>query len=302
MSELTRREAIRRAAMSLTALGATGLVPAPLSREVGEMVHAAMQDDSGGAGASQAFLDHEWKLLRLLAETIVPADDRSGSALEAGAPGFIDLLSSNNDELRRILSSGMLWLDRESRRLYGAVFVEAAVEDRGALLDLLAAGVVEEDPGYEGIVESIEYAGLFHYTTEPAGELGPGIRFFSWVRRLVVDAFYTSPIGIADVEYQGNDFLRSFSVPQASLDYALRRSPFRATNSPYSPGAQPRDDRPPNSIRSFSASSSANQSSPAKATMALMKARACTARISSSERSSSSRILRTSPSSTSVTS
>lgn len=221
----TRRELIRQGALALTALGATTLVPAPLSREIGAMVHAAVQDATDGA--SKAFLDHEWRLLRLLAETIIPADDRSGSALDAGAPEFIDLLASNNEELRRILSSGMLWLDHESRARYGTVFVDAGAEQRGRLLDLLAAGVVEEDPGYEGIVESIEYAGFFHYTTEPAGELGPGIRFFSWVRRLVVDAFYTSPIGMADLEYQGNAVLRDFRVPAAPLQYAIARSPFR---------------------------------------------------------------------------
>ncbi|MEE2777908.1 MAG: gluconate 2-dehydrogenase subunit 3 family protein [Acidobacteriota bacterium] len=227
MSELSRREAIRRSALSLTALGAGALVPAPLSRELGTMVHAALQEQPATSERSQAFLEHEWRLLRLLAETIIPADERSGSALEAGAPEFIGLLASNNDELRRILSAGMLWLDHESTSRYGAVFVEAADRDRTELLDLLAAKVVEEDPGYEGIVDSIEYAGFHHYTTEPRGQLGPGVRFFSWVRRLVVDAFYTSPIGMADVDYQGNDVLRRFQVPREPLQYALRRSPFR---------------------------------------------------------------------------
>ncbi|MDX1384544.1 MAG: gluconate 2-dehydrogenase subunit 3 family protein, partial [Thermoanaerobaculia bacterium] len=182
--------------------------------------------ESAEAGAPRAFLDHEWRLLRLLAETILPADERSGSALDAGAPEFIDLLAANNEELRRILSSGMLWLDHESRRRFGSTFVDASAEDRTALLDRLAAGVVEEDPGYDGIVESIDYAGFLHYTVEPKGELGPGIRFFSWVRRLVVDAFYTSPIGMGDLDYRGNQFLRRFAVPDAALRYALERSPF----------------------------------------------------------------------------
>lgn len=226
MSELSRREVIRRGALSLTALGAGGLLPAPLSRELGGLVHAAVQEEPRDA-SSRAFLDHEWQLLRLLAEMIIPADERSGSALDAGAPEFIDLLASNNEELRRILSGGMLWLDHESRERYGSVFVEATEADRSALLDQLAAGVIEEDPGYEGIVDSIEHAGFRHYTAEPAGTLGSGIRLFSWVRRLVVDAFYTSPIGMMDVGYQGNEFLRRFSVAQEPLQYALRRSPFR---------------------------------------------------------------------------
>lgn len=227
----TRREAIRAGALALTAAGVGALVPGPLSRELGFEVHAvagaAAQEEPAGAYRPQAFLDHEWRLLRLLAETILPADERSGSALDAGAPEFIDLLASHNDELRRLLSSGMLWLDHETRRRTGRVFVEAAEVDRHAILDRLASRVEEADPGYEGYAESIEYAGFQHYRVEPANELAPGVRFFSWLRRLVVDAFYTSPIGIADVGYQGNEFLRSFEVPEASIRYALDRSPFR---------------------------------------------------------------------------
>ena len=227
--EQTRRDVLRQGALSLTAVGVGALVPAPLTKEVGRQVHAAIQQERSGSDyESKAFLDHEWKLLRLLAETIIPADDVSGSALDAGAPEFIDLLASNNAELRRLLSSGMLWLDHETRRLTdGKVFVDAEEADRNAILDQLAERVVEADPRYEGYAESIEYAGFQHYTTEPGRDLQAGVRFFSWVRRLVVDAFYTSEIGMADVGFQGNEFLRSFDVPQESIRYAWERSPFR---------------------------------------------------------------------------
>ena len=57
-------------------------------------------------------------------------------------------------------------------------------------------------------------------------ELGPGIQFFDWARRLVVDAYYTSPVGIKEVGYIGNSAMATFSVPQAAVDYALKRSPF----------------------------------------------------------------------------
>jgi hypothetical protein len=227
MSEsITRRDAIRRAALSLTAVGVGSLVPGLLPKGTGEQVHAALQE-AGDGYQPAAFLEHEWRLLRLLCEIILPADDTSGSALDAGAPEFIDLLASNNRELQRILTSGMLWLDHETRRRSGSSFVEAEDTDRTALLDRLAERVEEVDPGYEGYAESIEYAGFQHYTTEPHGDLGAGVRFFSWLRRLVVDAFYTSPIGIADVGYEGNDYLRRFVVPESSVRHALDRSPFR---------------------------------------------------------------------------
>jgi hypothetical protein len=43
---------------------------------------------------------------------------------------------------------------------------------------------------------------------------------------MVVDAYYTSPIGIKDLGYMGNSAMSQFSVPQEALEYALKRSPF----------------------------------------------------------------------------
>ncbi len=56
--------------------------------------------------------------------------------------------------------------------------------------------------------------------------MGPGIAFFRWARNVVVDAYYTSPVGIADLGYMGNTGMAKFTVPKESLDYALKRSPF----------------------------------------------------------------------------
>jgi len=54
-------------------------------------------------------------------------------------------------------------------------------------------------------------------------ELAPGIRFFSWVRRMTVDAFYTSEIGIRDIDYRGNSAMSSYPEPTEAITYALKR-------------------------------------------------------------------------------
>jgi hypothetical protein len=36
----------------------------------------------------------------------------------------------------------------------------------------------------------------------------------------------TTPAGIKEVGYIGNSVMATFSVPQAAVDYALKRSPF----------------------------------------------------------------------------
>jgi hypothetical protein len=42
---------------------------------------------------------------------------------------------------------------------------------------------------------------------------------------MVVDAFYTSPMGVKDVGYMGNTAVAKFEVPQEVLDYVSKRSP-----------------------------------------------------------------------------
>ena len=55
------------------------------------------------------------------------------------------------------------------------------------------------------------------------GTLGPGVSFFNWVRRMTVDAYYTSPIGIADLQYQGNAVLNRFEVSPEALAFVRGR-------------------------------------------------------------------------------
>ena len=91
--------------------------------------------------------------------------------------------------------------DNESRRRYGSTdFLSAGLDKQTALLDLIA------------------------YRKNESPELGPGIRFFDLARRMIVDAFYTSPAGIEAVGYKGNQAVSHFEVPTAAIGYALKRS------------------------------------------------------------------------------
>ena len=71
-----------------------------------------------------------------------------------------------------------------------------------------------------------ELLDLIAYRKNASPELNPGIQFFAWARRLVADAYYTSPIGMKDLGYMGNSAMSHFSVPQEAIDYAVKRSPF----------------------------------------------------------------------------
>lgn len=193
------------------------------------LVAVRAQGPSDDAYQPSLFNAREWPTLIRLCELIVPADEHSGSAVDAGAPELIDLLATHNPELARIFTSGMLWLDREMRRRGAPSFGEAAPQQQTAVLDELAAASIEPpEPGYQSYEPSDDYAGFQAYTVNADSPVAAGVPFFQWTRRLVVDAFYASPEGVRDLDYRGNASATEYTVPEDIIRYALDRSPFRS--------------------------------------------------------------------------
>jgi gluconate 2-dehydrogenase gamma chain len=198
--EVSRRDLLRSIGASL-ALGAGGveLLSAQDAAHVHQMTAEAR---AKGDYKPKCFTPHEYATLRRLAELIMPPEEHSKGALEAGAPEFIDFLCSINDELSAIYTGGMGWLDEQMKRRYEKAFVDAKPEQQTGMLDLIAYRKNEgEHP-----------------------ELGPGIKFFTWARNMVVDAYYTSKAGMDDLGFMGNGAMAEFKVPKEAVDYALKRS------------------------------------------------------------------------------
>ncbi len=199
MSDSSRRELLQRVG---AALGASALLSAQDTQHVHQAV-SAERTAQAGTYEPKALTAHEFATLQHLSDIILPADEHSPGALAAGAADFIDFLCAASEEMKEIHTGGILWLDQEMRRRKdGKTFLEASPAQQTVLLDLIA------------------------YRRNQSPELNPGIQFFAWVRRMVADAYYTSPIGMKDLGYMGNKALAHFSVPREALDYALRRSPF----------------------------------------------------------------------------
>jgi hypothetical protein len=189
--QTTRREALRNIALSVTLAG----MPLDAAQHVHE--HAAEEKrKSGGVYKPKHFNDREYATIRRLSELIIPKDEVSGSAVEAGAPEFIDLIAANNDAIGLRMTGGLAWLDHHA----GKSFLELTPQEQTALLDTIA------------------------YRKKATPETSQGIEFFRWVRRLTADAFYTSPIGIKDVGFVGNKGMTKFQVPVAAIEYAVKRS------------------------------------------------------------------------------
>ena len=223
---MSRRDAIRAIALALTAGG--GMI----SPAEAQHVHAATaaERDANGAYKPKLLTDHEYETVTRLAGLIVPADEKSGSAADAGAAEFIDLLCSQNPELAAIYTGGILWLDGEMRRRHDKTFLAATESQRTGMLDDLVAADRAENERRARNGEATgdgPYSHFAEYGVEKPGPLGPGVRFFGWVRNMSVDAYYTSPMGIKDVGYVGGGSVSEYDVPKEAIDYAMARLPFK---------------------------------------------------------------------------
>jgi gluconate 2-dehydrogenase gamma chain len=196
MSEITRRDALRRLALVLTA---TGVVDRVAAQEVHQMTSQA-QAATGGAYTPKGLSPHEYRTLERLTDLIIPVEKGAPGAVAAGAAAWIDMLVSESDELKATYKTGLAWLDTTMKQRGAEDFLTASPGDQTKLLDQIA----------------------FRRNTTP--ELAPGIQFFSWARRMTVDAFYTSEIGIRDIDYRGNTALASYPAPTEAIAYALKRS------------------------------------------------------------------------------
>jgi gluconate 2-dehydrogenase gamma chain len=201
--QFSRRDLLRNigTSVALATYGA-GLVTPGAAQHVHNAVAAQKAASPKGPYAPKCFTAHEFATLQKLSELIIPADDHSPGALEAGAAEFIDYIVSIYTDLAEIFTGGIGWLDREMQRRYQADFLNAKPDEQIAMLELIA------------------------YRKNESPEVAPGIRFFAWVRNLVTDAYYTSPIGIKDLGYMGNKAVSEFTVPAEAVQYALKRSPF----------------------------------------------------------------------------
>src|SRR4026208_2141313 len=195
MSEITRRDVLRR-------LGATLMATGVLDRVSAQEVHhlAIAQAGIGGSYAPKALSDHEYKTLVRLTDVIIPVENGKPGAVAAGAAAWIDMLATENSQLKDIYTKGLGWIDAEMKRRGSSDFVGATPEQQTALLDVIA----------------------YRRNSTPA--LHPGTEFFVWVRRMTVDAFYTSEIGIADIDYRGNRPQAAYVEPTEAIAYALKRS------------------------------------------------------------------------------
>jgi hypothetical protein len=177
---------------TLSVGAAVGSVLRVIPLQAAEYAHDVIQSEkSNGKTASYTpkFFDpHQYKTLQSLCETILPSDADSGGAIEAGAPEFIDLLTSENTEYQSRLGDGLKWLDATCASRYGKPYLDCAPQQQTEILDLIA----------------------YRKNAAQDESLSRGVEFFSFLRNFTADGFFTSKIGIKYLGYKGNTYLTEF--------------------------------------------------------------------------------------------
>jgi len=194
---ISRRDILK----SLTVTAVTGSVLRVIPLEAAEYAHRMVKAEKAAVDTQvytpKFFSAHDYKTLQSLCQTIIPSDEHAKGAIEAGAPEFIDLITSENKEYQVTLGGGIMWLDNTCLDRYGKAYLESAPDQQKEILDQIAYRKnAKKDPG-----------------------LGQGIEFFSFLRKLTADGYFTSEIGIEYLGYIGNTFVKEFPgcppVPEA---------------------------------------------------------------------------------------
>ena len=191
-SGIDRRELLVR--VSQVTVAGVVLSPGRLLAAQEQVRKQAAKAAPGKPYTPKFFTAAEWAIVRTLADIVIPADARSGSATDARAPEFIDFILDDplaelrdRERLQTRMRGGLAWFERECVRRSGKGFVEASAEERKGLVDDVA------------------------WPEKARPEMEPGAAFFTLFRDLVASGFWSSKIGIDDLRFMGNTFVAEWN-------------------------------------------------------------------------------------------
>jgi hypothetical protein len=201
-NEIGRRSALRLIGTAPIAVAFTlGANEAATAAE--KAATAVKATAAGKAYVPKFFNPQEWKTVRILVDMIIPKDERSGSATDAGVPEFMDYLMNDptDTDLQRerrqtAMRGGLAWINSVSERRFGHGFAEATEAERTAILDEIAYSKDEQEDEAE-MREPRDLRVMVKH--------GPS--FFNSFRDLTASGFWSSKMGVEDLGYMGNRFV-----------------------------------------------------------------------------------------------
>jgi gluconate 2-dehydrogenase gamma chain len=174
-----RRDFVKfMAAAPLSAFAVTALdleEAATLTRETLEKLA-----ERGQQYTPKVFTPAEYRTVRVLVDYVIPRDARSGSATDARVPEFMDVFMQTRENMRTWMRTGLTWLDEECNKRFTKSFVACDDAQRRAVLDDIA------------------------WPRRARPEMQNGVRFFNNFRNFTASGFWSSKMGVDDLQYIGN--------------------------------------------------------------------------------------------------
>jgi gluconate 2-dehydrogenase gamma chain len=191
--EISRRDAVQM----LAALPFAAILNWPTAEQVRvrRFVDAALKSAAEGvAYAPRFFTPAEFRTARILADLIIPRDQRSGNASDAGVPEFMDFMMIDRPGNQKWMRTGLAWLDAQSNTRFSKPFADAAESEREQILNEIA------------------------WPARAPLAMAVGVTFFNSFRDLTSSGFWSSRIGVNDLQYKGNLFVPDWNgCPPAAL-------------------------------------------------------------------------------------
>ena len=178
---VTRRDALKVAAVATLAF-----VPFSQADGAKAALHALTALEEQGQGAAyrpRYFKADEWKEIRIVVDLIIPKDARSGSATEAGVPEFMDWLCADNPQNYQWMRDALRWLDGFAYDSFHTAFANCTDAQRRELFDQIA------------------------WPKKAKKELTEGVNYFNRLRDFTASGFFSSQMGVTDLQYMGNGAL-----------------------------------------------------------------------------------------------
>ena len=126
------------------------------------------------------FTEHEMATITILADMIIPKDEKSGSASDAKVPDFIEFIVKDMPDNQVPMRGGLRWLDMQCLHRYENPFKDCNTKQQVEMVDEIA------------------------YPAKAKPGMQQGVAFFNRMRSLTASGFYTTKIGIDDLGYVGN--------------------------------------------------------------------------------------------------
>jgi len=180
---MKRREAV--GAMAMAALTAAFKWTPAEAQRAAKLASEALATKTPFAPAF--FTPHEWDTVRVLADLVIPKDERSGSATDAGVPEYMDFMMTDRPDGQVPMRGGLAWLDNEASERSGKTFVASTEAERTAILDDIA------------------------WPKKARAEMSQGVAFFNMFRDMTASGFWSSKMGVTDLDYQGNTFVAEWN-------------------------------------------------------------------------------------------